>query len=194
MVVPDITKNDLPNNFYAFLPAAHLSCLSTFSFKSTAITHDRKAHRKQIHNRALIMATKRNAASTPNISDDLSAPSEVPVVVVREAPKGPRIPTILTFPLVVVMASSLLVLANTALVELTGPKLYPVSRNLREDWQIAVVTGWKVLELGIGWFAGFDGRFSCSKRCAQKHSHDCCLTVLENGALIDDFITQDSTC
>lgn len=70
-------------------------------------------------------------------------------------------PAILKFPLVVVMSMSLLVLANTALVEVTGPKLFPVARSLREDWEMWVVTGWKVLELGVGWFAGFDGMLSC---------------------------------
>ena len=105
------------------------------------------------------MSTRRKptADATANGILNATVATDIPIVTIREAPKGPRIPAVLTFPLVVVMAASVLVLANTVLVEFTGPKLFPVSRSLREDWQTGVVTGWKVLELAVGWFAGFDG-------------------------------------
>lgn len=84
---------------------------------------------------------------------------DAPIATIRSVPSRTSLPRILKFPLVVLINFSLTILLNTILVEFTGPQLYPVARDLREDWQIGVVAGWKVLELGLAWFAGFDGMF-----------------------------------
>lgn len=116
-------------------------------------------------------ATRHPAAGAPpTIAPSDFDVDETPVATIRQVSSRPTLPKFLKFPLVVLINFSITVLFNTVLVEFTGPQLYPVARDLREDWQIGVVAGWKVLELGLAWFAGFDGMLPTLRLLSIAHA------------------------
>jgi len=67
--------------------------------------------------------------------------------------------TTLRFPLIVVISLVTAALTNTVAAEFTGLQFETVSRVFNQEWEAGLVLAWKVLELGLAWFAGFDGEF-----------------------------------
>ena len=62
-------------------------------------------------------------------------------------------------------------LLHSLTAEISGFQLATASRALNENWQIATLMGWKVIELSTAWIAGYDCVF-------------CCLAVTRNALLI----------
>jgi hypothetical protein len=93
------------------------------------------------------------------------SPPTSPIVAVahpRPAPKS-RVPSTLQFPLVVTLSLILSALMYSFIAEITPGDLAAISKH-SESW--AEVTGllaWKVVELAIYWFGGFDGEETCIK-------------------------------
>lgn len=65
--------------------------------------------------------------------------------------------TTLRFPLIVAISLLTAAITNTVAAEFTGLQFESVSRVFNQEWEAALVLGWKVLELGFAWFCGFDG-------------------------------------
>ncbi|KAK5165897.1 uncharacterized protein LTR77_008821 [Saxophila tyrrhenica] len=67
-----------------------------------------------------------------------------------------RLPSAVRFPLLVMLSFSLSTLIHTFTAEWSGLQLATASRKLDDPLQIAGVLGWKVVQLGVGWVAGYD--------------------------------------
>ena len=71
-----------------------------------------------------------------------------------------RAPPMLRFPLFVVVSlfSSSLLYTLAAEQLQTGEDLSGVSKSLNEWWEVGALLGWRIVELAIGWFGGYDGK------------------------------------
>ena len=68
-----------------------------------------------------------------------------------------RIPSVLRFPLAVIMSMSLSALLYSLTADLRADDLALVSRRLVEWWQVLGLLGLKAAELAVGWWGGYDG-------------------------------------
>jgi len=71
--------------------------------------------------------------------------------------RASKIPRILRFPLVVLLSLTLSSLLYTAAAEYTTGDLAGISKRLDQWWEIGTLVGWRTFELGLGWFADYDG-------------------------------------
>ena len=69
-----------------------------------------------------------------------------------------KLPAPTRFPLLTILSLALSALLFSFVTDSTGVELAGMSRSLNEPWQAIAVLGWKVVELGVGWFLDFDGR------------------------------------
>jgi hypothetical protein len=60
------------------------------------------------------------------------------------------------FPTACVLSLGLSSLLYSVAANVTGPELAAVSRNLTANWHIGAMLAWKVSELSIAWYAGYD--------------------------------------
>ncbi|EON63471.1 hypothetical protein W97_02699 [Coniosporium apollinis CBS 100218] len=67
-----------------------------------------------------------------------------------------KLPAPLRFPLLVILSLSSSFFLYTFFSGFMGNELAAVSRTVNENWQVASLLGWKILELGIGWYGNFD--------------------------------------
>ncbi|KAJ9637282.1 hypothetical protein H2199_007569 [Coniosporium tulheliwenetii] len=67
-----------------------------------------------------------------------------------------KLPAPLRFPLLVILSLSSSFFLYTFFSGFMGNELAGVSRTVNENWQVASLLGWKILELGIGWYGNFD--------------------------------------
>lgn len=94
------------------------------------------------------------------------APRKEPAVVVDSDPrddslpsatKASKLPSELRFALVVLMSFSISALLYSVQGSVNDHELASISRRF-EGWEGAAgVLGWKLIELGVSWFGGFDG-------------------------------------
>ncbi|KAK4552511.1 hypothetical protein LTR86_010355 [Recurvomyces mirabilis] len=75
-----------------------------------------------------------------------------------QMPPATRLPSWVRFPMVVVISLALSAFLNTLIADFTGYELAAVSREVTEQGQIAALMGWKLVELGTAWAAGYDWR------------------------------------
>ena len=117
-------------------------------------------------------------------TEDEAATTQAAVIVttpqVSPLTSTAKLPTILRFPLVVILTLSINALTNTIAADILGPSLAPVSRTLNEGWQAAAVVTWKALELGVAWFMGFDGTLHCLYQLRLDRS-PCSSHLLQKG-------------
>lgn len=92
----------------------------------------------------------------------------------RPAPTQPsaasRLPWFAKLPLAIVMSLTLNTVLYTALADFAGYELAAVSRTYTENWQVAGLLGWKVTEVTLGWWAGYDCMLS---RNCSTDGRDC---------------------
>ncbi|KAH8880730.1 hypothetical protein GQ53DRAFT_788505 [Thozetella sp. PMI_491] len=89
-----------------------------------------------------------------------SAPSNSPSVAsAGEAKKrrAPRLPFPLQFPLVILLSFALSSLAHSFLHEWTIGELDTIASPPEPASEIALLAAWKIVELALGWFGGYDG-------------------------------------
>lgn len=98
--------------------------------------------------------TTRDFADTNGIID-METVRVTPAQAAR-AISDSRVPTVVKFPLLVTLTFSLSSLLYSLVADFTGPELASVSRDLTAGWHIAVMVGWKLVELGIAWYMRFD--------------------------------------
>ncbi|KAL6859617.1 hypothetical protein J3F83DRAFT_315096 [Trichoderma novae-zelandiae] len=68
-----------------------------------------------------------------------------------------RIPTLVQFPLVAAISFTTASLGYSLVAELTQGELAGVSRSQETRQEIAILAGWRIFELALSWFGGFDG-------------------------------------
>lgn len=66
------------------------------------------------------------------------------------------LPAWVRFPLVILLSLAMNVLFNSLIADWAGVELGAVSRTYDEQWQVGAVLGWKVSELCIALYAGYD--------------------------------------
>ncbi|KXT09441.1 hypothetical protein AC579_5984 [Pseudocercospora musae] len=96
--------------------------------------------------------TTRDFADTNGIIDMQTARG----APAQAAQAASHVPTLIKFPLLVLLTFSLSSLLYSLVADFTGPELASVSRDLSAGWHIAVMVGWKLVELGIAWYMRFD--------------------------------------
>jgi len=62
----------------------------------------------------------------------------------------------LRFPLAVVISLALSAVLHSNVPELAGYELATVSRTVDEPWQVLLLVGWRVFEIGVAWASGLD--------------------------------------
>ncbi len=67
-----------------------------------------------------------------------------------------RLPSSVRFVLLVLLSFSLSTVLKTLAANYAGAQLALASRKVDEPWQISLFIGWKVVQLTIGWVAGYD--------------------------------------
>lgn len=72
---------------------------------------------------------------------------------------------LLRLPLVIILSLALHLAAYTLVSDWAGLELASVSRELKQDWQVAAVFAWKVIELIGIWYAGYGCKLRCPKLC-----------------------------
>lgn len=71
-------------------------------------------------------------------------------------PTVTRIPHAIRFPAVCALSLGLSVLLHSFTANITGLELATASRDATETWQVGALLGWKVVQLGSVWAAGYD--------------------------------------
>lgn len=69
-----------------------------------------------------------------------------------------KLPSFMQFPLVILLSFSFTFTLYTFASEFTGYELSSLSREVQSDLQIFAAIGWRIAEMAIGWYAGFDGQ------------------------------------
>jgi hypothetical protein len=95
-------------------------------------------------------------------TDSTSIADPVKQLAAEIAPptRSSKLPSRLTFPLLVILYWSINVVLNTLVGEFTDHELGRASRK-DPDWSYAAVLhGWKLVELSLCWVGGYDGRYS----------------------------------
>lgn len=120
----------------------------------------------------------------PTALSDSTHPQEanLPVIIAMEPVVQPvasrsRISTVLRFPLAVLISLGTSSILYSLAANVTGPELAAVSRNLTESWQIGAMIAWKVFELGVAWYAGYDCEY------INQLIRGCCIISLITGFL-----------
>lgn len=67
-----------------------------------------------------------------------------------------RLPAWLKFPLAAFATLSLSTILHSITADYTGPELASVSRVFTAEWQIALMTAYKLAELAAAWYLGYD--------------------------------------
>ncbi|KAF4555653.1 Hypothetical protein D9617_2g056160 [Elsinoe fawcettii] len=98
--------------------------------------------------------SERISSSTVTASD-LTA-SDIREMVSRTGQSRSRIPSIVAFPLAVIITLGTSAGLYSVAAELTGFELATISRSVNEPLEIGALVGWRVFELLINWGAGFD--------------------------------------
>jgi hypothetical protein len=101
--------------------------------------------------------TPRQSTTSPPASPTFSFAPEPKSVPAPVSQRKSQIPKPLQFPLVVVLSLALSSLLFSLIAEFTTGDLASISKH-SESWaEIAGLLGWKVIELGVYWFGGYDG-------------------------------------
>ncbi|KAK4941727.1 hypothetical protein LTR66_014776 [Elasticomyces elasticus] len=129
-----------------------VSHLASVDVDSTVLINGAMASRK-ISSSTL----RRTNANTLRGADTVSHTSTTTPHVVRPRPTTvSRMPEWLKFPLVVALSLGSSTVAYSLIADLTGYQLAAVSRQVDDTARILALVAWKVLELGIAWWAGYD--------------------------------------
>lgn len=117
------------------------------------------------------MAPKRRGPASVSSAQagSVSPPSPPPktVTIIPPTTSGSptatsKTPSYLKFPLVVLLSFSLSAVSHTIYSAISGTKLDIISPDGNPQWQLYVTTAWRVAELAVGWFAGYDGELLSS--------------------------------
>ena len=107
---------------------------------------------------------KKAAAAATSVNGKALPPAEeTPLVRAAEALEVTPLPTVSMlpaawkFPLVALISFSIEVLSKTLMAEFMSGDLALMSRKDVHAIHADEMMAWKLLELAIGWFAGFDG-------------------------------------
>ena len=92
-------------------------------------------------------------------------------ILVVNAPK-PKAPGILYFVPLAALSLTLSAALYSAAANFTTGDLSTVSRSLDGWWEIAGLVGFKVAELGIGWWLGYDGKCDRSATIQRQRKTD----------------------
>ncbi|KAI9703610.1 MAG: hypothetical protein M1836_007380 [Candelina mexicana] len=68
-----------------------------------------------------------------------------------------NLPGSLRFPLLVILSLTLSASLYTLAADFSGGELAGISRTLNEWWEAVGLMGWRSIELGVGWWGGYDG-------------------------------------
>lgn len=82
------------------------------------------------------------------------ATREIPPVLVEQQKSS--LPSFLRFPLVAILSFSISSLGYSFINEFTRGELATVMRTLDTSREVNIMTGWRLAELALGWFANFD--------------------------------------
>lgn len=98
------------------------------------------------------------AASIMVSRKEMARDDAVPMATRPPPLPASKLPAPLRFPLLVILSLSSSFFLYTFFSGFMGNELAAVSRTVNENWQVASLLGWKILELGIGWYGNFDGK------------------------------------
>lgn len=74
----------------------------------------------------------------------------------QEVFSSSRLPPAFRFPLLVLLSLTLSSLSYTLAARYTAEELASVSRKLDQWWEVAALVGWRIFQLGLGWFGDYD--------------------------------------
>lgn len=105
------------------------------------------------------MPRRKQAVAT--VADSQPAPPEVlvanePQPNEPESNSKPIVPETLQFPLLVTLRLCLSYFLLTGASTFTAGDLASVSRKVDDGWEVAGLIGWKIAELAVGWWGGYD--------------------------------------
>lgn len=108
-------------------------------------------------------------ARTTTVMDDVdmvvAIDSPPPLTRAPPAQVASHTPRWLRLPLIIVMSLTLSTLLRTFTAELTGIKFAPASRDASERPELVLaLVGYKVAELVIAWYAGYDCTWTTEER------------------------------
>ena len=88
------------------------------------------------------------------MDDDFAEAPEAPML--PRVPPATKLPAAIRFPLVVLISLSLSTLFYSLTADWIGVELAAISRTVEDEWQVGTVVAWKLAELSIAWYAGYD--------------------------------------
>ena len=89
-----------------------------------------------------------------------SSPVSATYNAIADPVRKSQIPAALRFPLVVVSSFTLSSVLFSIVAEVTAGDLAAISKHTESWVEISGLLGWKVVQLAVCWFGGFDGVYS----------------------------------
>ncbi|KAK5136409.1 hypothetical protein LTR08_003535 [Meristemomyces frigidus] len=100
------------------------------------------------------------------MDDDFAEGPEAPML--PRVPPATRLPAAVRFPLVVLLSLSLSTLFYSLTADWIGVELAAISRTVEDEWQVGTVVAWKLAELSVAWYAGYDYKDLASLSCLSN--------------------------
>jgi hypothetical protein len=89
-----------------------------------------------------------------------SSPITATYNAIADPVRKSQIPSALRFPLVVILSFGLSSLLFSIVAEVTAGDLAAISKHTESWLEITGLLGWKIVQLAVCWFGGFDGSYS----------------------------------
>ncbi|ROT35689.1 hypothetical protein SODALDRAFT_328066 [Sodiomyces alkalinus F11] len=103
------------------------------------------------------VATNLEILETNRDDGSVAAVGVVPDATAMSRPGRPsKLPIAVQFPLVTILSFSISSLGYSFLNEWSGGELANVGKTLNTWEEVGALAGWRIVELALGWFAGFD--------------------------------------
>lgn len=96
---------------------------------------------------------------TPSPRSAPSSPASAAYHAVADPVRRSQIPPGLRLPLVVILSFSLSSLLFSIVAQITAGDLAAISKHTESWVEITGLLGWKVVQLAVCWFGGFDGAY-----------------------------------
>jgi hypothetical protein len=88
-----------------------------------------------------------------------SSPVSATYNAIADPVRKSQIPASLRFPLVVILSFTLSSVLFSIVAEVTAGDLAAISKHTESWAEISGLLGWKVVQLAVCWFGGFDGAY-----------------------------------
>ncbi|KAI9809500.1 MAG: hypothetical protein M1827_006806 [Pycnora praestabilis] len=102
-----------------------------------------------------------------------------------------KLPNAMRFPLLAILSLSFSSLLYTLAADFAVGELAGVSRSLNEWWEVLGLVGWRIVELGVGWYGGYDAAiylpFRFLRPLSPTHNATAPKSAVANHSIINDL-------